>query len=67
MKTIDSFLGEKWHKKNLDERESLLISQRHEISLILSNLLSLRDLKEDEIENYLFPDLLTKKKSLQKS
>ena len=58
MKTIDSFLGEKWHKKNLDERESLLISQRHEISLILSNLLSLRDLKEGEIENYLFPDLL---------
>ena len=58
MKTIDSFLGEKWYKKNLDERESLLISQRHEISLILSNLLSLRDLKEDEIENYLFPDLL---------
>ena len=58
MKTIDSFLGEKWHKKNLDERESLLISQRHEISLILSNLLSLRDIKEDEIENYLFPDLL---------
>ena len=58
MKTIDSFLGEKWYKKNLDERESLLISQRHEISLILSNLLSLRDLKEDEIDNYLFPNLL---------
>ena len=58
MNTIDSFLGEKWYKKNLDERESLLISQRHEISLILSNLLSLRDLKEDEIENYLFPNLL---------
>ena len=58
MNTIDSFLGEKWYKKNLDERESLLISQRHEISLILSNLLSLRDLKEDEIDNYLFPNLL---------
>ena len=34
-----------------------MISQRHNLSPLLAKLLTIRNIKENEIENYLNPDL----------
>jgi single-stranded-DNA-specific exonuclease len=55
--TSKSLLGNIWKLKSFDERETLMISQRHNISPLLAKLLNIRDIKEVDIENYLNPDL----------
>ena len=51
-----SLLNNKWEVKNFDERESLLISQKFNLSPILSKLLNLRKVNSDNINNYLNPN-----------
>jgi single-stranded-DNA-specific exonuclease len=50
-----SLLNNKWKIKNCDERKSLMISQRHNLSLILGKLLTLRNVKDEEVQNFLSP------------
>ena len=52
-----SLLGNNWKLKSFDERESLMISQRYKLSPLLAKLLNIRNVKENEIENYLNLDL----------
>jgi len=54
-----SILGRNWHQKNYDERHALSILQRFEISEVLSNLLSAREISLGEIENFLEPKIKT--------
>tara|TARA_Y100000590_G_scaffold427696_1_gene538148 strand:- start:3914 stop:5662 length:1749 start_codon:yes stop_codon:yes gene_type:complete len=54
--TNKSLLGNQWEIKDCDERKSLMISQRHNISLIISKIIFLRNIKEDEVENFLNPN-----------
>jgi len=54
-----SILGRNWHQKNFDERHALSILQRFEISEVLSNLLSAREISLGEIENFLEPKIKT--------
>ena len=41
--------------KKCDERESLMISQRHNLSIMLGKLLTLRNIKEEQVQNFLNP------------
>ena len=45
-----SFLGNIWKLKSFDERETLMISQRHNISPLIAKLLNIRNIKEADIE-----------------
>ncbi len=54
-----SILGRNWHQKTFDERHALAILQRFEISEVLSNLLSVREISLGEIENFLEPKIKT--------
>ena len=56
MYTKNSLLENTWQIKDCDEREDLMISQRHNLSPILGKLLTLRFIKVEEVENYLSPD-----------
>ena len=50
-----SLLNNKWKIKKCDERESLMISQRHNLSTMLGKLLTLRNIKEKQVQNFLNP------------
>ena len=50
-----SLLNNKWKIKNCDERNSLMISQRHNLSLILGKLFTLRNIKDEQVQNFLNP------------
>ena len=50
-----SLLNNKWKIKKCDERESLMISQRHNLSIMLGKLLTLRNIKEKQVQNFLNP------------
>ena len=50
-----SLLKNKWKIKNCDERNSIKISQRHNLSLILGKLLTLRNIKDEQVQNFLNP------------
>ena len=50
-----SLLNNKWKIKKCDERESLMISQRHNLSIMLGKLLTLRNIKEEQVQNFLNP------------
>ena len=52
----NSLLENKWKIKNLDERKTLMIAQKHNISPILAKLLTLRFIKDEEVENFLNPN-----------
>ena len=52
-----SLLGNKWEIQSCDERKSLMISQRHNISLLVSKLLTIRKIEDEDIENFLNPDI----------
>jgi single-stranded-DNA-specific exonuclease len=56
---MPSILGRNWHQKTFDERHALSILQRFEISEVLSNLLSAREISLGEIENFLEPKIKT--------
>ena len=50
-----SFLNNKWEIRNCDERESLMISQRHNLPPILAKLLTLRKIKDNQVQGFLNP------------
>ena len=52
----NSLLENTWKIKDCDERESLMIAQRHNLSPVLGKLLTLRFIKDEEVENFLYPD-----------
>ena len=52
-----SLLNNIWQIKKCDERTVLAISQRYQLTEELSKLLILRNIEEDDIVNYLNPDL----------
>jgi single-stranded-DNA-specific exonuclease len=52
-----SILGYNWHKKVVDERYSKLIQQQFNLSEVLSNLLVMRQVTIDEVENFLQPKI----------
>jgi single-stranded-DNA-specific exonuclease len=54
-----SILGLNWQQKNFDERHARTIYQRFQLSEVLSNLLSSREISLDEIENFLEPKIKT--------
>ena len=53
-----SLLNNNWQIKDLDERYSLMIAQRNNLNPILSKLLTLRNIKNDEVNNFLYPNFL---------
>ena len=53
-----SLLNNKWKIKNCDERKSLHISQRHNLSIILGKLLTLRNIKDEQVQSFLNPIFL---------
>ena len=55
MYSHNSLLNNKWKIKNCDERKSLMISQRYNLSLILGKLLTLRNIKDEQVQNFLNP------------
>ena len=57
MYTQNSLLKNHWKIKNYDERESLLISQRFNISPMIAKLLNIRNINLDEIDQFLNPNL----------
>ena len=57
MYSLNSLLGNIWKLKSFDERETLMISQRHNISPLLAKLLNIRNIKDEDVGNYLYPDL----------
>ena len=52
-----SILGLNWQQKSFDQRHATAIYQRFELSEVLSNLLSSREISLDEIENFLDPKI----------
>ncbi|MBU6140746.1 MAG: single-stranded-DNA-specific exonuclease RecJ [Proteobacteria bacterium] len=54
-----SVLGLNWQQKKIDERLAKTIQQRLEISKVLSDLLSAREVSLDEVENFLEPKIKT--------
>ncbi len=58
MYSATSLLGTIWKLKDFDERKSLMISQRHNISPLISKLLNIRNISEDKIDQFLNPELL---------
>ena len=48
-----SLLNNKWSLKNYNERFALTLSQRNKISLTLAQLLSMRNIKFEDVEDYL--------------
>ena len=57
MNTSTSLLGNIWKHIDFDERQLLMISQRHNISLLLAKLLYTRNISDHDIEIFLDPDL----------
>jgi single-stranded-DNA-specific exonuclease len=54
-----SILGLNWQQKTFDQRHASTIYQRFQLSEVLSNLLSSREISLDEIENFLEPKIKT--------
>ena len=52
-----SILKNKWILKNIDERKVLYISQKFNFSNFLSKLISLINIKTEEIEEFLNPNI----------
>ena len=51
-----SLSDKRWTIKKFDERESIMISQRHNIPLIIAKLLTLRDIEDENVINFLNPN-----------
>lgn len=52
-----SLLGNIWKVKECDDRYALMISQRHNLPLNLGKLLTLRNIKDNQVENFLNPNI----------
>lgn len=53
----NSLFENKWKLKKFDERNALSLSQKFELSLIVAKLLSIRDIKDEDIDFYLNPNI----------
>ena len=53
----NSLFENKWKLKKFDERNALSLSQKFELSLIAAKLLSIRDIKDEDIDFYLNPNI----------
>lgn len=53
-----SLLGKIWKIKDYDDRQSLMLSQRHNVSPLLAKLLNIRGISDLNINNYLNSNLL---------
>jgi len=53
-----SFLGSIWKLKDVDERQSLMISQRHNLPPLIAKLLNIRNIPDNQIDQFLNPELL---------
>ena len=53
-----SILGNIWKLKEVDERESLMLAQRHNLSLIVAKLLNTRNISNDQVDLFLNPEIL---------
>ena len=49
LNSTKSILGNIWKIKSCNDRESLMISQRHNLPLFLGKLLSIRNIKDEEV------------------
>ena len=58
MYSINSLSGANWKLKDFDERQSLMISQRHNISPLISKLLNIRNIPDHKIDQFLNPEIL---------
>ena len=52
-----SLFDNKWKLKKLDERNALALSQKFELTSIIGKLLSIRNIKEEDIDFYLNPNI----------
>ena len=57
LNTSTSLLGNIWKLKEYDERQLLMIAQRHDIPFLLAKLLNIRNIVDDEVEVFLNSDL----------
>lgn len=53
----NSLFENKWKLKKFDERNALALSQKFELTLIVAKLLSIRNIKEEDIDFYLNPNI----------
>ena len=58
MYSTTSILGSIWKLKEVDERESLMLAQRHNLSLIVAKLLNNRNISNDQVDLFLNPEIL---------
>ena len=52
-----SILGAKWQIKKFDNRDSLMISQKHNLPLTISQLLTVKNVKNNDVNEFLEPNL----------
>ena len=52
---LSSLLNNKWKLIEYDERNASYLSQKFELPLLVGKLLSIRDIKEENIDFYLNP------------
>ena len=52
-----SLFENKWKLKNFDERNALAISQKFDLTSLIGKLLSIRNIKEEDIDFYLNPNI----------
>ena len=54
---LSSLLNKKWQLIQYDERNAAYLSQKFQLSLLVGKLLSIRQIKEDNIDFYLNPNI----------
>jgi len=52
-----SFLGKNWKISEFDQRKSLMISQRYKLNELTSKILTIRNIKEEDLDFFLNPDI----------
>ena len=52
-----SLFENKWKLKNFDERNALALSQKFDLTSLIGKLLSIRNIKEEDIDFYLNPNI----------
>ena len=54
----NSFLGKIWKSAEYDERHTIMLSQRYQLDLLITQLLFIRNVDAEKIELFLKPDLI---------